>query len=133
MKSKKKLFTADYEMHASARLLFPYIHSASELSEWFATNVNISPEKIFTFQWENESKRARLKSFKPNHYARFEFVPENAEEEKDPSYFELRLETDELTQLTYLKVSDYSEYDDLEELQDLWDGLVDNLKTVVGG
>ena len=60
-------------------------------------------------------------------------VPENPEDEKDPSYFELRLETDELTQLTYLKVSDYSEFDDQEELQDLWDGLVDNLKTVVGG
>jgi hypothetical protein len=133
LKSKKKLFTADYEMHASARLLFPYIHSASELSEWFAANVNISPEKIFTFQWENENKRARLKAFKPNHYTRFEFIPENPEDEKDPAYFELRLETDELTQLTYLKVSDYSDFDDQEELQDLWDGLVDNLKTVVGG
>jgi hypothetical protein len=28
---------------------------------------------------------------------------------------------------------DYSEFDDLEELQDLWEGLVENLKKVVGG
>ena len=40
---------------------------------------------------------------------------------------------DELTQTTFLKVSDYSDFDDLGELQDLWDGLVENLKTVVGG
>jgi hypothetical protein len=28
---------------------------------------------------------------------------------------------------------DYSDFDDLEELQDLWQGLVANLRKVVGG
>jgi hypothetical protein len=131
--SKKQLFTADYEMHASVKMLYPYISSASGLSEWIADNVTISPEKVFTFHWDNEEHRAKLAGIRTNHFARFEFLPETDSDKKNPSYFELRLELDELTQLTYLKVSDYSDFDDLDELQDLWDGLVEKLKTVVGG
>jgi hypothetical protein len=39
----------------------------------------------------------------------------------------------ELTQTTFLKVMDYSDFDDLNELDDLWEGLVENLRKVVGG
>lgn len=130
---KKKLFKADYEVHASVKMLYPYIESASGLSEWFADNVKISPEKVFTFVWDNEEHKAILASHRINHFAKFEYLPENAEDKKDPSYFELRLEQDELTQTTYIKVSDYSDFDDLEELKDLWHGLIENLKAVVGG
>ena len=67
------------------------------------------------------------------HFAKFEYLPETKEDENDPSYFELRLEVNELTQTTFLKVTDYSDFDDQEELQDLWEGLVANLKKVIGG
>lgn len=130
---KKQLFTADYEMHASVKMLYPYISSASGLGEWMAENVTISPEKIFTFHWDNEEHQAKLNGIRTNHFAKFEFLPESAQDKKDPSYLELRLELDELTQLTYLKVTDYSDFDDMGELQDLWDGLVERLKEVVGG
>ena len=40
--SKKKLFTADYEVHASIKMLYPYIQTASGLSEWFAEDVTIN-------------------------------------------------------------------------------------------
>ncbi len=129
----KNLFTTDYEIHASIKMLYPYIQTASGLSEWFADNVNISPEKVFTFDWDNEHHKATLAAHRTNHFARFEYLPESKADEKDPSYFELRLEVNEFTQTTFLKVSDYSDFDDMEELQDLWDGLVENLKKVVGG
>ena len=129
----KNLFTIDYEIHASIKMLYPYIQTASGLSEWFADNVTISPEKVFTFFWDNERHKAVLAAHRTNHFARFEYLPESKADEKDPSYFELRLEVNEFTQTTFLKVCDYSDFDDLEELQDLWDGLVENLKKVVGG
>lgn len=129
----KKLFTTDYELHASIKMLYPYLESAGGLSEWFADDVRISPEKVFTFEWDTEVRKAVIKSHRTNHFVRFEFLPENDAEKTDPSYFELRLEINELTQTTFLKVTDYSDFDDLEELRDLWDGLVDNLKKVVGG
>jgi hypothetical protein len=116
----KQEFTADYEVHASIKMLYPYIQTASGLSEWFADDVRINPEKIFTFIWDNEQHKAIMAAHRTNHFVRFE-------------YFELRLEVNELTQTTFLKVTDYSDFDDLDELQDLWDGLIENLRKVVGG
>lgn len=131
--TKKKLFTADFEIHASVKMLYPYIQSASGLAEWFADNVSISPEKIFTFEWDNETHKAVMSSHRMNHFCKFEFLPETKEDEKDPSYFELRIEVNEITQSTFIKVFDYSDFDDMDELKDLWEGLIENLKTVVGG
>ncbi len=133
MATNKRLFTADYELHASIKMLYPYIESASGLAEWFADDVTISPEKIYTFVWDHEKHKAILRAHRINHFSKFEFLSESPEDQQDPSYFELRLEVNEMTQTTFLKVTDYSDFDDLEELQDLWDGLIENLKKVVGG
>ncbi len=133
VKGSKTLFTADFEIHASIKMLYPYISTASGLSEWFADDVNISPEKVFKFEWDNEEHKANMTSHRTNHYAHFEYLPEAKGDEKDPSYFELRLEINELTQTTFIKVIDYSDFDDQEELLDLWEGLIENLKKVVGG
>lgn len=129
----KSLFTEDYEIHASAKMLYPYISTASGLAEWFADDVNISPEKIFIFEWDNEQHKAIVTSHRTNHFSKFEFLPETDADEKDRSFFELRIELNELTQTTFLKVTDYSDFDDQEELRDLWSSLIDHLRTVVGG
>ena len=129
----KNLFTGDYEIHSSVKMLFPYISTASGLAEWFAEDVSISPEKIYSFKWDNEIHKAKVVAHRTNHFTRFEFLPETTEDKKDPSYFELRIELNDLTQTTFLKVIDYSDFDDLSELKELWDGLVEQLRTVVGG
>jgi hypothetical protein len=132
--AKKKLFTADYEIHASIKMLYPYIQSAGGLAEWFADDVTINNEdKTYTFFWDNEDHKARQVAHRTNHFARFEFVPESEEDVKDPSYFELRLEFNELTQSVFLKVFDYSDFTDVRELQDLWDSLIEALRKTVGG
>jgi uncharacterized protein YndB with AHSA1/START domain len=132
--TKKKLFTADYEVHASIKMLYPYIQSASGLAEWFADDVKINNQnKVHTFLWDNEEHNAKQVAHRTNHFVRFEFLPETEEDEKDPSYFELRLEFNDLTQSVYLKVFDYSDFDDLKELHDLWEGLVEALRKTVGG
>jgi hypothetical protein len=132
--AKKKLFTADYEVHASIKMLYPYLQSASGLSEWFADDVKINNmDKTLTFFWDNEQHKAKEVAHRTNHFVRFEFLPEDDEDKKDPAYFELRLEFNEMTQSVYLKVNDYSHIDDVHELQDLWDSLIDNLRKTVGG
>ncbi len=134
MTGKKKLFTADYEIHASIKMLYPYLQSASGLAEWFADDVRINNEsKIFTFYWDNEEHKARLVAHRTNHFARFEFLPDNKEDEKDPAYLEFRLEFNDLTQSVFLKVTDYSDFEDIHELSALWNSLVDSLKKTVGG
>jgi hypothetical protein len=132
--AKKKLFTADYEVHASIKMLYPYIQTASGLAEWFADDVKINNEsKVYTFFWDNEQHSARQVAHRTNHFARFEFLPENGEDDKDPPYFELRLEFNELTQSVFLKVTDYSDIEDMKELSGLWHSLVENLRKTVGG
>ncbi len=132
--SKKKLFTADYEIHASVKMLYPYLQTAGGLSEWFADDVKINNlKKTFIFFWDNEEHVARLANHRTNHFVKFEYLPEEGEDEKDLSYFELRLESNEMTQSVYLKVIDYSDFDDLAELNDLWDGLIENLRKTGGG
>jgi hypothetical protein len=132
--AQKKLFTSDYEIHASIKMLFPYIQSPGGLSEWFADNVTINnQDKTYNFIWDNEEHKARLTAHRTNHFVKFEFLPENNDDEKNPSYFELRLEFNDLTQSVYLKVTDYSDFDDVKELNDLWDSLIDALRKTVGG
>lgn len=131
---KKKLYTADFEVHASIKMLYPYIQSAGGLSEWFADDVKINNiDKTLTFCWDNEEHKAKQVAHRTNHFARFEFLPEGKEDEKDPAYFELRLEFNELTQSVFLKVVDYTDVEDLHETEDLWESLVDNLRKTVGG
>lgn len=134
--AKKRLFTADYEVHASIKMLYPYIQTASGLSEWFADDVRINNQdrdKVHTFIWEQEEHKAKQVAHRTNHFVRFEFLPESDEDKNDPAYFELRLEFNELTQSVFLKVFDYSDFDDVKELRDLWGGLVENLRKTVGG
>jgi uncharacterized protein YndB with AHSA1/START domain len=132
--AKKKLFTSDYEIHASVKMLYPYIQTAGGLAEWFADDVRINNiNKTFKFHWDHEEHVVKQVAFRTNHFVRYEFLPETPEDESDPSYLELRLEFNELTQSVYLKVIDYSDFDDQLELQDLWDGLMDNLRKTVGG
>ena len=129
----KYLFTADFEIKASKKMLYPYVYSASGLAQWMADDVMIDEDKVFNFIWDDEDHKAKLVSHRTNNYVKFEFVPSSEEDTEDPAFFELRLEMNELTQSVFLKVSDYSDMDDTEELYDLWSGLVDNLKETVGG
>lgn len=129
----KHLFEADFEINASKKMLYPYISSASGMSQWFADDVTIDEDKVFNFIWDEEDHKARMVSHRTNNYVKFEFVADTEEDAEDPAFFELRLEENDLTQTVFLKITDYSEMDDTEELYDLWEGLVDSLKDIVGG
>ena len=128
---EKVKFVAEYELRASPKMLFPYISTASGLSQWFASKVNTMPEQRFDFQWDNESHIARQVSMRINKGVRFEFL-DTTENGTDNNYVEFRVDQSELTQSTYLRVTDYSSTSDEDELKDLWDGLMDKLKEIVG-
>ncbi len=132
----KNLFTADFEINASKKMLYPYLNTASGLSQWFAEDVTVNEDKVYNFIWDDEDHRAKMISYRTNHYVKFQFLPEgehDSDTEEDPAYFELRLELNELTQSVFIKITDYSVNDDQEELMDLWESMVDALKETVGG
>ena len=127
----KAKFVGEYEINASQKMLFPYLSTASGLAEWFADDVNINEDKVYSFFWDGEEHRAKKVSQKVNHHVRFEFVSDY--EDDDPAYIELKLEVNELTQSVFISITDYSELDDPEEQYDLWENIVNNLKEIIGG
>ena len=125
----KNRFIGEYGINASKKMLYPYIATASGLSQWFADDVNINKDKVFTFIWDGEENKAKLVSSRVNHHVKFEFVDE---EDDDPNYAEFRLDLNELTQEVFIRITDYSDMDE-EEAQELWDSLIHELKEIVGG
>ena len=129
----KSNYQVEFEINASRKMLYPYIYTASGLSLWIADDVTVNEDKVFNFIWDNEDHKARMVSHRVNHFVKFEYLPETDEDEDDPAYFELRIEINELTQTVFLHITDYIDFDDEEELYDLWDGMMHNLKEIVGG
>ena len=125
----KSKFIGEYSINASRKMLFPYISTASGLSQWFADDVNITEDKVYTMFWDGEVNRAKIVSIKANRYIKFEFEGDNGD---DLNFIEIRLEMNELTQEVYIKITDYSDVDD-QEVSDLWEGLIHDLKEIVGG
>ena len=125
----KKEFVGEYEINASQKMLYPYIFTPGGLCQWFADDVNINEDKIYNFIWDKEDHKAKMSSHRTNSFVRFEFISEDEE----PSYFEIRLEKNELTQSVFIRIVDFSDFDDEDELNEVWGGLVDNLRETVGG
>ena len=125
--STKKSFTIEYDFHASPQLLFQYLSTPSELSEWFADNVNSRGER-FTFIWDDSEENAIL--LQKKNYDKVRFQWEN--DEGEDYYFEFKIQVDEITKDVSLIITDFSEDDELEESKMLWDNLVSDLKQVLG-
>jgi len=130
--AKKKLQT-EVEINASKKMLYPYIFSASGLSQWIADDVTVNEDKIYNFIWDNEDHKARMITHRVNNSVKFEYLPETEEDEDDPSSIELKLEVNELTQTVFIHIIEYTDFDDEEEWVDLWDSMVNALKEIVGG
>lgn len=124
--SEKIKYELEFPIQASPNMLYQYISSASNLSEWFADNVN-SRGKVFSFFWDGSEEKAELISFKNNKYVRFRWL-ENA----DDSFFEINIVVDELTKDVSLVIYDFADEDEVEEGKMLWESQISDLKQVIG-
>lgn len=125
----KYKFVGEYEVKASKKMLYPYLSTASGLAQWFADDVNIDEDKVFTVIWDGEENKARMVSHRTNAQVKFEFLSDDEE----PNYVEFKLDMNELTQSVFIRVTDYSDMDDEQELEELWNSLMADLREIVGG
>jgi uncharacterized protein YndB with AHSA1/START domain len=130
---EKNKFVTDFEINASKKMLFPYISTASGLSQWFADDVTVNEDNLYNFIWDGDDHKAHIATQRVNNFVKFEYEAINGSKEKDLSFVEFRLEMNELTQTVFLHITDYTDNFDNEELQDMWTNLVDVLKEIVGG
>ena len=129
----KYKYVKEYEIGASVKSIYNYLYSPSNLAEWFASDVQVDRDKIFNFVWDEEDHYARMVVARTNKHIKFEFLDANKEKMDNPEYIEFKLFESELTNATFLRVTDYSATDNEEDLIDLWEGLITDLREVVGG
>ena len=132
-RATKTKFIREYPINASAKLLYPYLSTASGLAQWFCDDVRVNEDKVYNFIWDGRSHFAEMTNHRTNKSVRFLFLGDNKEHLPDSSYIDFSIESSELTQEQFLKVIDYSDEEDVEELEELWDNLFQNLKEIVGG
>jgi hypothetical protein len=129
----KNKYTSEFEVRTTAKVLYPYISTPGGLAGWFADDVIFTPKKNLLFTIDGEDVLARIVSMKANSSVKFEFLDENEEQEDDPSFVEIRLETNELTGTLYVVATEYTDlFESEEEHYDLWEGLVDALCGITG-
>ncbi|MBI2270411.1 MAG: SRPBCC domain-containing protein [Bacteroidetes bacterium] len=117
----------EYVIRCSQTLLYEFITSPSGLSEWFADDVNIR-DGIYTFIWDGSQQQARLLALKEDAFVRYQWV-----DKADGSYFEFRIQIDELTGDVSLIIVDFADSDDEKESSKLlWDAQVDKLMKTIG-
>jgi uncharacterized protein YndB with AHSA1/START domain len=117
----------EFPIQASEKLLFQYISSPSGLSEWFADNVNYRGE-VYIFIWDGAEESAKLLSKKNNEKIRFKWL----EDDQASSYFEFRIQFDDITKDVSLIVTDFAEEDEMEESKMLWTNQISDLKKILG-
>jgi uncharacterized protein YndB with AHSA1/START domain len=122
----KKRIVLEYTLNSSPKVLFPRLSTPGGLSEWFADDVNLKGNTFF-FIWEGTEQRAEMVQKKENRFIRFKWL-----DEEDDSYFEFRINVDELTGDVALVIVDMVEEEDEADEIVLWDSQIAELKHVLG-
>lgn len=126
--SNKVKIDLEFPIHASPSFLFQYLATPDSLGEWFADNVN-SRGKKFIFIWDDSEETAIKIAQKTNEYVKYKWE----EDDDEDTYFEFRIQVDDLTKDVSLIVVDFAEEDEVEESKMFWENQVAELKHVIGG
>jgi uncharacterized protein YndB with AHSA1/START domain len=129
----KTRFVVEYPINASPKILFPYLATASGLSQWFCDDVRYVEGQRLNFIWDHENHYAEISGQRLNRGIRFVFLDEQRQAVADANTLEFTLDSSEVTDEVYLRIVDYSASIDSEEQQEMWDGLVHKLREQVGG
>ncbi|MBL7895632.1 MAG: SRPBCC domain-containing protein [Bacteroidia bacterium] len=114
-------------IRASAELLYEFLVTPSGLSEWFCDDVNIR-NGIYTFIWDGQMQQARLLKTIEEQLVRYQWV-----EKTDGSYFEFKIQKDELTNDISLIITDFAvDKGEQESSKLLWHSQIDKLLHVMG-
>ena len=124
MKSKIVL---EYTINSSPKVLYARLSTPGGLSEWFADDVNLKGN-TFSFIWNAVEQKAVVIQKKENKYIRFHWIEEHDED----TYFEFRINIDELTGDVALVVTDFTEEDEKEDSIELWNTQISELKHTLG-
>lgn len=126
MKEPAGKFEIEFVIRSSAEMLYEFLSTPSGLSEWFCDDVNIR-NGIYSFVWDGQEQQALLVKDTET-VIRFQWIDKN-----DGSYFEFRIQKDELTNDISLMITDFaSDRHEEESIKLLWRSQIDKLLHVLG-
>lgn len=117
----------EFVVRSSPEMLFEFLSTPSGLSEWFCDDVNIR-NGIYTFIWDGQLQQARLLKTIEDQLVRFQWV-----DKTDGSYFEFKIQKDDLTNDISLIITDFAEsVSERESSKLLWQSQVEKLLQIIG-
>ncbi len=122
----KVKYEVEFVIKASPKLLFNYLSTPSGLSNWFAENVNLRGD-IYTFIWDGTEEKAKLVSKKDNQFIKFRWIDGD-----ESTFFEFRIEIDDLTKDLALIITDFADKNDIKNSKRLWESQVEELHGILG-
>lgn len=121
-------YSIEIPINSSVNVLYKRLSTPSGLAEWFADNVNLK-NNIFTFFWDDSDQSAKILKKKSNKFVQFKWL----DDEEKESFFEFKIQVDEMTSDVSLIITDFAEdEDDQEEQTMLWEQQIQNLKMAIG-
>ena len=129
----KTRFVVEYPINASPKILFPYLATASGLSQWFCDDVRYVEGQRLNFIRDHENHYAEISGQRLNRAVRFVFLDEHRQLQPDANYLEFTLDSSQVTDEVYVRVVDYSPAHNVAEQREMWEGLVAKLREQVGG
>lgn len=116
-------FELEYPVKSSVKVLYDSLVDSSKLTEWFCDDITIHENgNKLEFFWEGSGQMAEIIGKKDNQFIRFHW-----EDEEDETYFEMRIQIDEITNDVALMITDFAEDDEVEESKMLWDNQIKDL------
>ena len=121
-------YSIEIPINSSVNVLYKRLSTPSGLAEWFADNVNLK-NNIFTFFWDDSDQSAKILKKKSNKFVQFKWL----DDEEKESFFEFKIQVDEMTSDVSLIITDFAEdEEDKEEQTMLWEQQIQNLKMAIG-
>lgn len=121
-------YSIEIPINSSVNVLYKRLSTPSGLAEWFADNVNLK-NNVFTFFWHDSDQSAKILKKKSNKFVQFKWL----DDEEKESFFEFKIQVDEMTSDVSLIITDFAEdEEDQEEQTMLWEQQIQNLKMAIG-
>ncbi len=127
--TKQEKIHLEYFLRATSKnVIWDAISTSTGLERWFADKIE-TKQKRYIFHWgKDETREADMISWRAGSFIRFHWT----DDPEAKSYFEMKLNFDELTNEIILEITDCIPADEVQDQKELWDSLIENLKRVYG-
>lgn len=119
--SKKVLYTLEYPVRCSPRILYEFLSTPAGLQEWFADKVD-ERDGLFSFSWNGNTDKAQLMESEEDKFVRFHWLTAAKDE-----YFEFSIDKSEVTNQTILVIKDFADKKEVKDQSQLWEYQVKDL------